>query len=405
MDDQDTLDMTTLADGYGYDAETQAADWSDAEERTDELTDAEQEEQDQQIVDGLSSGRLVIASPEDQQRLVHNANARARIAASPYYTQEQKDAVRQQTLADDTRIRRAAAPIPPEHRAKALDLHKQRAIDQLPPDLQDKPWQFDPKTGMLQLPRGYKEEPPPDAQESPVTAPADDEEYMPTPTRNQAPSPESIPTIAREQYDQLPGGSWYVARGQENLGPQYKPIKVREHQQRRLKSVLSPELYEKYGKYYTIDHGGNPHFHKELWELEHPKPEKETPETRTERQHKERESAAAKKEKHAAERKRIDKLRELDFKEAYNGQQDKPAEERKSATQLWREAEVKFPYPEEETPDPFADPGQAAGTPDAASPSPQPAAKDDGGFDAKWKALKPGEMMVGPDGKTYRKKG
>ena len=135
-------------------------------QQADAIQQQSQEEQDRQIVQGLSTGQLVIASPEDEQRLTNNANARAKFRSSRYLDDEQRSDLIAQTYADDASIRRAAVPISPEQRGRSPDLQKQKLIAAMPPEARDKPWQYDPKKGVLEMPRGYTE-PDANAEQSP----------------------------------------------------------------------------------------------------------------------------------------------------------------------------------------------------------------------------------------------
>ena len=185
-----------------------------------------QDEADQEIVDGLSAGQLTIPE-EGMQRLANNRNARVQIQLSQNLTPEQKQEAISQSFAADTEIRRAAMPPSPEQLAQSPDAQKQKLIAALPPEAQGKPWQFNPKEGNLQMPRGYKE---PDAggekggqgggafSNNPAT--------VTDVVSESEPPADQVPTVTREQYHQLPPGSWYKhpsgVVGQKPFTPQQK---------------------------------------------------------------------------------------------------------------------------------------------------------------------------------------
>jgi hypothetical protein len=123
------------------------------------VNDTAQEEQDQQIAAGLASGQLVIASPEDNQRLASNANARAKFRNSPHLSEEEKANLIAQTFANDTAIRRAALPVPPEQQAQSPPKKLRDLYAQMPPDVQRRLQGVvvHSEKGVPQLMRGYKE--------------------------------------------------------------------------------------------------------------------------------------------------------------------------------------------------------------------------------------------------------
>jgi len=144
-------------------------------EQAAEIQRQAQEEKDQQIVQGLASGELIIASQEDEQRLRDNANARAKFRSSPDIEDDQRQTLIDETYANDAEIRRAAIPIPPEQQARSPDLQRQKLIAAMPESDRDKPWQYDAKSGTLQMPRGYKE-PEADQDQEPVPPPWEEPE-------------------------------------------------------------------------------------------------------------------------------------------------------------------------------------------------------------------------------------
>ena len=95
-----------------------------------------QEEQDQQIVQGLSTGKLVLPSPKDHQRIADNAAARSKIRYSEDLRPEEKQSLLAETFANDAEIRRAAMPMPPEQVARAPETMVQNLVARMPPDLQ-----------------------------------------------------------------------------------------------------------------------------------------------------------------------------------------------------------------------------------------------------------------------------
>lgn len=97
-----------------------------------------QEEQDRNIVNGLSTGTLVISSPEDEQRLQDNANARAKFRSSPYIDDADREQLIAQTYADDAVIRRSAVPIPPEQRGRSWDTRLDRIYSQMSPETSER---------------------------------------------------------------------------------------------------------------------------------------------------------------------------------------------------------------------------------------------------------------------------
>ena len=132
--------------------------------KVDLIKQARQEEQDQHLADGLASGDYEIASPEEQRALDDNASARGKWLVAKNAGRLDDDDYQKlvkQSFAADTAIRRNARPAPPEKRSQALESRRQAAMAKLPDHEQGKPWQLDPKTGMLMLPRGWKEPPPP----------------------------------------------------------------------------------------------------------------------------------------------------------------------------------------------------------------------------------------------------
>ena len=176
-----------------------------------------QDEADQEIVDGLSSGQLTIPE-EGMQRLANNRNARVQIQLSQNLTAEQKQDAISQSFAADTEIRRAAMPPPPEQIAASPDAKKAKLIAELPPDVQNKPWQLTKEGTGLEMPRGYKE---PDAggEGGQGGPPFPDK---PAPVTNFVSSPYTRESPARivtqQDYDALPAGSHYVnKRGAKGL--------------------------------------------------------------------------------------------------------------------------------------------------------------------------------------------
>jgi len=115
-----------------------------------------QEEQDQAIHQGLATGQLMIPSPEDEQRLANNANARSKWRSSPYLTDEQKKDLEAQSFANDAEIRRAAMPVPPEEIARSPETRVQKMVARMPPDLRERlgPFVASTQDGDLQFMRG-----------------------------------------------------------------------------------------------------------------------------------------------------------------------------------------------------------------------------------------------------------
>ena len=96
--------------------------------RVDEIKQQRQEEQDKYIVEKLSSGEFEIGSPDDQQQLANNANARARIRNSNYLDDDAKQKAIEDTFKSDAQIRRSASPVPPEKRAAMYDARLQKML-------------------------------------------------------------------------------------------------------------------------------------------------------------------------------------------------------------------------------------------------------------------------------------
>jgi hypothetical protein len=112
-------------------------------------------ESDQMISLGLSEGTLRLPSGV-KARLDANEQALATIATSRNLTEKQRDEAISQIRERNTALRRLAQPIPQEERAQSLEAEKSRRLGELPEELRGLPWQLDPKTRALQLPRGYK---------------------------------------------------------------------------------------------------------------------------------------------------------------------------------------------------------------------------------------------------------
>ena len=123
----------------------------------DMLKQRQQEDQDKYIVQGLSAGKFIILSQEAVQQLTQNANARFRVQNSDHLDPDQIQEVVSKTFEDDANIRRSAMPIPPEVLGQSPMVKKNQLLQQLPPQDQQKPWQYDPNTGNLRMPLGYKE--------------------------------------------------------------------------------------------------------------------------------------------------------------------------------------------------------------------------------------------------------
>lgn len=209
-----------------------------------------QEEKDRQIVQGLATGKLVIASQEDRQRLTNNANARARIRASRELNDEQKNQLEADIFADDTKIRRAATNVPPEAVPHTPEFLLRKTAGQISPeDRAANPLVFD--NGVPQVVRGFtKAEPPekkPDEQRNYGGGKYTYDEWVAgagLPNRG----PKNAPVIeSREEYDKLRPGAFYT-------GPNGKVSRKKmtqddviqaqwEREQQSIKRTIGPKAY------------------------------------------------------------------------------------------------------------------------------------------------------------------
>jgi len=190
-----------------------------------------QDEADQEIVDGLAGGNLMIPE-EGMQRLANNRNARVQIQLSQGLDREQKQDAIRQSYAADTEIRRAAMPPPPEQVAASWDTKLQKLYAQMSPEDRQR---FQGKIvegsgGEPQLMRGAKDDPQQVSEKggqgggafsnNPATV-TDVVSESQSFTKDR---PANI--VTQKDYDALPGGSWYVNRhgtkGQKPFTPQQK---------------------------------------------------------------------------------------------------------------------------------------------------------------------------------------
>lgn len=382
-----------------------------------------QEEQDQQIVNGLATGQLVIPSQEDHRRLIHNANARAKFRNSPYLTAEQKKQLIAQTFANDAEIRRSAMPIPPEQRARSAEAQRRQLIESLPPEIQDKPWQFDQKSGTLQYPRGYREPQPPagsqgdgeDGQDAALMSVRD-----PLPQETQ---PENPPLVAtKEEYDKLPPGTWYKhPNGTVGL----KRGTPKERLKQQFENQYPGLDWEKHQDYpWRMDpRTGRLEIDKELYALQHPKPEKpQKPAAGTDMsnpkdyatayRHAESELLGEQKRDIAGGGIPLGTVPSATPTMMYDDEGKLiPATKPATITDKTKMPQA-VPKPRTPTREEVHDrmrqrgftslPGdETQGGAQGQQPQPTVAALR---FDTKWKTLKSGETLVGPDGRTYRKR-
>ena len=169
----------------------------------------------QQIKEDIAQGKLVL-SPAQQRRLDQLDEAEAAIAGSRDTSEQQKADLLPQVRADKDRVRSTATAPSPEQIATSPETQLKHAIQMLPQQYHALPWQQDPKTGMLQLLRGWKPEAEalPDTETRPaqIPPPSQPEEYEGPFRVGEPPPPGVIPPPlirTRKEWDRF-GGGWFV---------------------------------------------------------------------------------------------------------------------------------------------------------------------------------------------------
>ena len=263
-------------------------------DRAEQLSQEAQNERDQQIVQGLSSVGQLVLSQDDLQRLQANAAARSKFRTSQTLDDSQKRDLFARTFASDAEIRRSAQPIPPEQIAQSPQARKARLLAQLDPSIRNEPWQYDPETDSLQMPRGYRKPEP-----SAITGYFDvAPEHVPA---NEQPQE----VKSKEDFDRINvrKGVKFRYKGQEYAtpGPAETPEQETARKKRELieygKKWIGPDYEERVsrgdrfshdakGRYVFDPHATEAEFRRrqqeakeraEQYKLEHPKPEKSDP--------------------------------------------------------------------------------------------------------------------------------